>query len=37
MGDKLLIQIRRATGADQLKVLEWLVKEFPEQAKEMVR
>ncbi|MDR0325498.1 MAG: HNH endonuclease [Oscillospiraceae bacterium] len=33
--DKLLIQIRRATGADQLKVLEWLVKKFPKQAKEM--
>jgi len=27
--EKLLIQIRRATGADQLKVLEWLVKKFP--------
>ena len=24
---KLLIQIRRATGADQLKVLQWLGKE----------
>ena len=31
--DKLLIQIRRATGADQLKVLEWLAKKFPKQAK----
>ncbi|MDR2735071.1 MAG: HNH endonuclease [Spirochaetota bacterium] len=27
--EKLLIQIRRATGADQLKVLEWLIKKFP--------
>lgn len=34
--DKLLIQIRRATGADQLKVLEWLVKKFPKQAKEII-
>ena len=34
--EKLLIQIRRATGADQLKVLEWLVKKFPKQAGELV-
>lgn len=33
--EKLLIQIRRATGADQLKVLEWLMKKFPKQAKHM--
>ena len=33
--DKLLIQIRRATGADQLKVLEWLIKKFPKQAEEI--
>jgi hypothetical protein len=26
---KLLIQIRRATGGDQLKVLEWLLTKFP--------
>ncbi len=26
---KLLIQIRRATGADQLAVLDWLLKKFP--------
>jgi HNH endonuclease len=32
--DKLLAQIRRATGADQLKVLEWLIKKFPKQAKQ---
>ena len=32
--EKLLIQIRRATGADQLKVLEWLIKKFPKQSKE---
>jgi hypothetical protein len=34
--EKLLIQIRRATGADQLKVLEWLIKKFPKQAEEMI-
>jgi hypothetical protein len=33
--EKLLIQIRRATGADQLKVLEWLIKKFPEQANKL--
>jgi hypothetical protein len=30
---KLLIQIRRATGAAQLEVLEWLIKKFPKQAR----
>jgi hypothetical protein len=30
--DKLLIQVRRATNGDQLKVLEWLMKKFPKQA-----
>jgi len=34
--DKLLIQIRRATGADQLKVLEWLVRKFKDQTKELL-
>lgn len=29
---KLLIQVRRATGADQLEVLRWLLKKFPRQA-----
>ncbi|MGO4883206.1 MAG: HNH endonuclease [Bryobacteraceae bacterium] len=29
---KLLIQIRRATGSDQLKVLEWLITKYPLQA-----
>ncbi len=33
--EKLLIQIRRATGADQLKVLEWLVKKFPKQSADL--
>jgi hypothetical protein len=35
--EKLLIQIRRATGADQLKALEWLIQKFPAQAAELVR
>lgn len=35
--EKLLIQIRRATGADQLKVLEWLVKKFPEQTQRLIK
>ena len=35
--EKLLIQIRRATGADQLKALEWLVKKFPEQTKKLIK
>lgn len=29
---KLLIQIRRAPGAEQLEVLEWLIRNFPAQA-----
>lgn len=29
---KLLIQIRRATGADQLEALKWLISKFPAQA-----
>lgn len=33
---KLLIQIRRATGADQLTVLGWLVKKFPRAASKLV-
>lgn len=34
--EKLPIQIRRATGADQLKVLEWVIKKFPKQTKDMI-
>jgi 5-methylcytosine-specific restriction endonuclease McrA len=34
--DKLLIQIRRATGADQLEVLKWLCRKFPNQAKSIL-
>lgn len=33
---KLLIQIRRATGADQIAVLRWLVRKFPKQSAEML-
>lgn len=29
---KLLIQVRRATGSDQMEVLRWLARKFPEQA-----
>ncbi len=29
---KLLIQIRRATGKDQLEVLSWLIRKYPTQA-----
>lgn len=29
---KLLIQVRRARGSDQLQVLEWLIKKFPNQT-----
>jgi len=34
--EKLLIQVRRATGADQMKVLEWLIKKFPNQARDII-
>lgn len=30
--EKLLVQIRRASGSDQLKVLEWLVRKFPKES-----
>ena len=33
---KLLIQVRRATGADQVEVLGWLVRKFPKQAAEIL-
>jgi hypothetical protein len=33
---KLLAQIRRATGADQVKVLEWLANKFPIQSEAIV-
>ena len=31
---KLLIQVRRATNGDQLELLKWLIKKFPQQSKE---
>jgi hypothetical protein len=34
---KLLIQVRRATGADQLKVLEWLAGKFPSRVSELAK
>lgn len=33
---KLLAQIRRAPGSEQIKVLEWLIKKFPTQSKAMI-
>ena len=33
---KLLAQIRRAPGSDQLQVLEWLLKKFPKQGKDFI-
>lgn len=35
--EKLLIQIRRATAADQLRVLEWLIRKFPEQTNDLLQ
>jgi hypothetical protein len=33
---KLLIQVRRATGADQVEVLRWLARKFPKQTAELI-
>lgn len=33
---KLLIQVRRATGVDQLEVLEWLLTKFPEKGRKIL-
>lgn len=33
---KLLIQVRRATGADQVGVLQWLIRKFPKQGAEVL-
>jgi hypothetical protein len=33
---KLLAQIRRAKGGDQLEVLKWLIQKYPEQAKSLL-
>lgn len=34
---KLLVQVRRATAADQLEVLRWLVRKFPQQSSDLLR
>ncbi|MDA8234810.1 MAG: HNH endonuclease [Clostridia bacterium] len=36
LADKLLVQIRRALGVEQLKVLKWLIRKFPKQAKDLL-
>ena len=33
---KLLAQVRRAKGSDQLELLKWLIKKFPKQAKKFI-
>lgn len=33
---KLLIQVRRAKGGDQLELLQWLIQKFPKQAKDLL-
>ena len=33
---KLLIQLRRAKGSDQVAVLTWLIKKYPKQAKALI-
>lgn len=33
---KLLAQIRRAPGSDQLEILEWLTEKFPRQARDLL-
>ena len=35
--EKLLIQVRRATSADQLKILHWLIRKFDKQALDMIK
>jgi hypothetical protein len=34
---KLLIQVRRATGADQIEVLRWLVRKFPKETAKLLK
>ena len=34
---KLLIQVRRAKGGDQIEILKWLVKKFPKQTEEELK
>jgi|SRR5690625_282713 len=33
---KLMIQVRRAKGGDQVELLKWLIEKFPKQAKEII-
>jgi len=33
---KLLIQVRRAKGGDQVELLKWLIKKYPKQAKDLM-
>lgn len=33
---KLLAQVRRATGSDQLQTLQWLIQKFPKQAQDFL-
>ncbi len=33
---KLLIQVRRAKGGDQLELLEWLIQKYPKQAQDIL-
>lgn len=35
--EKLIVQIRRATGSDQLKALEWLLKKYPEYVNKFLK
>lgn len=34
---KLLAQVRRATGTDQVEVMKWLIRKFPTQAREVLK
>lgn len=34
---KLLIQVRRAKGGDQLELLKWLIQKFPKQTKDLLK
>ena len=36
LAEKLLVQIRRSPGSEQLKVLQWLIKKFPKQAESIL-
>jgi len=34
---KLLTQVRRATGVDQVEVLKWLIRKYPSQARQLTK